>query len=227
MCRNSARETVKWHLWLLMHVFCSITRSIMGLQPVINNKLWSNRSQILATILNTAWRPAWWASFTLCTSSAHVGTHCNKTISGKSSIQYQLLFRFGVSKRPLIMKHFCFWRQNEACFLNTEWCIGGRNTFLKQMYGISYLFSLASSSGLVGVQRSLILVPNFFCFLRSLLPLSSFAMHCSRSLLATIADRPPVNPECAQRKLQLQSGQRSLNPQPDIMQSIAVDSDSQ
>lgn len=64
------------------------------------------------------------------------GTRCSHTISGKSNLQYELLFKFWVSKRPLIIKHFCFWRQNEPCFLYTDWCIGGRNTFLKQMHGL-------------------------------------------------------------------------------------------
>lgn len=60
-----------------------------------------------------------------------------KRYLARATLQYEILFKFWVSERPLIMKHFCFWRQNEPCFLNIQWCIGGRNTFLKQMYGIS------------------------------------------------------------------------------------------
>lgn len=91
-----------------------------------------------------------------------------------------------------------FWILNDAS--------GGRNTFPKQMYGIS----LFSCSFLRSCRCAALLDPrpSFFCFFRSLLPLSSFAMHCSLSFLATIPGRPPVNPLCAQRRLQLQSSDR-------------------
>lgn len=120
-----------------------------------------------------------------------------------------LLFKFGVRRRALIMKHLCFWRQSDLCFLNTGWCIWGRNIFLKQMYGISekrnfysapHLFSPEATSSLVGVQL-LDPRPNFFFLLTS-----SFIIFCEALFsLATVSDRPPVNPQCAQWRLQLES----------------------
>lgn len=66
------------------------------------------------------------------------------------------------------MKHLCFWRQNEPCFLNPQWCMAARNTFLKQMYGVSKkkrrLLCVSASFALVGVRLSLILIPTSSVF---------------------------------------------------------------
>lgn len=161
-------------------------------------------------------------------NDGNMGTNCNKTISGKSSLQHELLFKLWVSKRPLIMKHFSFWGQNELSFLNTEWCIGGRDTFLKQTYGISErkvknsLLCLFSGSFLRSCRCAAFLDPhpNFFC----VLPFSSFEVHRSQSSLATTPDRPAVKRSaCTMETAASVTEQKSFHPsQITCSQSLVV-----
>lgn len=145
----------------------------MGLKP-FTNKLWSREIKIkqhFETRLEVPQCenpfPHFFCTFLLSKRMKIWPPTATKQYLAKATYSSSYYWSFESAKDLWLWNISASGGRMSRVFLKTEWCIGGRNTFLKQTYGISEgekLSSLTASSGLVGVQRSLILVPTSSAF---------------------------------------------------------------
>lgn len=141
-------------------------------------------------------------------------------MSGKSNLQYDLLSEFFESaerKRPLIMKHFCFWRQKRSVF-SEYWMMHPRQKGFFPKTDVENL-SLSLSRSVLRSRRcasaSLILVPASFCFFCfSFFLFWSFVMRCSPELPGNGAGSTSGEPSelCTSEAAASVVGRRSFNP---------------